>query len=166
MALTWQICWSRTSWQLTWCVCVRCLGIAQWAMYYWWNNSAVLRRLNNLDPVELVKNDPDVCLYVPHAWPMSYWGAQTCELLKKPMCLLTTYWWVKYSPAKKYPYTVYCPDECFQKISIFYQSFIWLFIGAYHTPRAPFFLGSPPILHKTERAASLLGCGGEVVFTP
>ena len=58
MATTWQICWSRTSWQLTWCVCVRCLGIAQWAMYYWWNNSAVLRRLNNLDPVELVKTIP------------------------------------------------------------------------------------------------------------
>ena len=58
MASTWQICWSRTSWQLTWRVCVRCLGIAQWAMYYWWNNSAVLRRLNNLDPVELVKTIP------------------------------------------------------------------------------------------------------------
>ena len=113
MATTWQICWSRTSWQLTWCVCVRCLGIAQWAMYYWWNNSAVLRRLNNLDPVELVKNDPDVCLYVPHAWPMSYWGVQTCELLRTYMCLLTTSWWIDYSLAMKYPRTLNCPGECF-----------------------------------------------------
>ena len=33
-------------------------------------------------------------------------------------------------------------------------------------PELLFLLGSPPILHKSERAASLLGCDGEVVFTP
>ena len=66
MATTWQICWSRTSCQLMWCVCVRCLV----------GNVILVKQFcgveasEQLGPCRVGEDHPDVCLYVRHAWPM------------------------------------------------------------------------------------------------
>ena len=46
--------------------------------------------------------------------------------------------------------------------------FSWLFLGTYHRDIDPVLCLDHPLFEeeKNERAASLLGCDGEVVFTP
>ena len=115
MATTWQICWSRTSWQLTWCVCVRCLvgnvilvkqfcGVEARTLSSWWRPSWCLSLC-----ATCLTNVVLRCSLFRH---MNYWEPIYIYI---HICLLITSWWMVWTLSMRHPHRLNGWDECFQR---------------------------------------------------
>ena len=90
MATTWQICWSRTSWQLTWCVCVRCLV----------GNVILVKQFCGVELVKTILMSVFMCDMIGQCCievfrQVNYWEPIFVNIL-------TTSWWMECLLAMKY----------------------------------------------------------------